>query len=564
MEFPDASAGQPGAAQSSGGQSSAVGLLASLLPEPQPAPSRLQRWLPTSGTLHAATDPWLVGRPAIAALLPGARSLGQVILVNNPFTGALLLLALVVQSGWMGLFALLGLAGAQGLAVARDWDPPSRQQGIHGFNGVLVGCAAATFADLRGAALVGWLLLVPLAGAASAALLESLRRGWFRWPALPPLTLPFCLLTWLLLGLAQGVGPAGMAAASLPPSLAPAESPSLPVLVQGLVEGIVRGFGQVFLCPGLPSGLMVVAAVALASPLGALLGACGALAAALTALPLGVPWLEVVDGLASYNGVLVAIAVGGIFYAPTRLSVPIALLAAAATVPLAGVLRGPLSSAGLPLLTAPFLLATWLALLLVRRSLPALLPVAVHAILTPEEHRRRYRVARRLLGDFHRRLANTAPVALPPPLAASAPPQDLERIGELFHRLDRDGNGWLSIAELRQGLAAAAAGSGDDGSKLIQRIARGIDRNGDDRLERDEVVELVLRLQRLRQGHQRLLSYLLPADADGDDRLGRDELARLFHSVGLPPLRQPEQRQLFGPQARALTWGEFVDRLLLG
>lgn len=555
MEFPDASAAQPGAAQPG-----VVGLLASLLPEPRPAGSRLQRWLPTSGTLHAATDPWLVGRPPLAALLAGARAFGQVILINNPLSGVLLLLALVLQSGWLGLFALLGLAGAQGLALARDWDPPSRQQGIHGFNGVLVGCAAATFADLHGAALVGWLLLVPLAGAASAALLEGLRRGWFRWPALPPLTLPFCLLTWLLLALFQAVAPADAAPASLPLSPPPAAIPSL----AGLVEGIVHGFGQVFLCPGLPSGLLVAAAIAIASPLAALLGAAGALAGALAALPLQMPWLQIVDGLASYNGVLVAIAIGGIFYAPTRLSVPIALLAAAATVPLGGLLQGPLTTAGLPLLTAPFVLATWLVLGLVRRSLPALLPVAVHAVLTPEEHRRRYRVARRLLSDFHLRLANAAPVSLQAPLAPSAPPQDLERIGELFLRLDRDGNGWLSIEELREGLAAAGGGCRREGSELVERIARGIDRNGDGRLERGEVVELALRLQWLRQGHQRLLTYLLPADADGDDRLDRAELARLFRSVGLPALRPHQERQVFGPQGSALTWGEFVDRLLLG
>ncbi|MCP9887351.1 urea transporter [Cyanobium sp. ATX 6A2] len=539
------------------GEASAYTLLASLLPEPGPSRSRLQRWLPTSGTLHTVTDPWLSGSPLLAAVLVGARAFGQVILINNPLSGALLLLALVLQSGWLGLFAILGLAGAQGLAMALDWDPSTRLQGIHGFNGVLVGCAAATFADLRGPALVGWLLAVPLAGAASAALLESLRRGWFCLPSLPPLTLPFCLLSWLLLGLGLGLEPAGLALASPPPPAA------VPATLPGLLEGIVHGFGQVFLCPGLPSGLLVVAAVAIASPLAALLGAAGGLAAALAALLLQAPWSEVVNGLASYNGVLVAIAIGGIFYAPSRLSLPIALAGAAGSVPLARLLQVPLNSLGLPLLTSPFVLATWLALLLVRQNLPALLPVAVHAILTPEEHRRRYRVALRMLGEFHRRLGTSTPASLTPDLAATAPPEDLERIGQLFRRLDRDGNGWLSIEELRAGLAAAGDGGHQQASELLNRIARGMDRNGDGRLDREEVVELVLRLQRLRQGRERLLTYLLPSDADGDGRLDRAELARLLRGIGLAPLQAYEEQVLFGPQGSALTWGEFVDRLLL-
>jgi hypothetical protein len=108
-------------------------------------------------------------------------------------------------------------------------------------------------------------------------------------------------------------------------------------------------------------------------------------------------------GLWSYNGVLSALAIGGIFHAPTRRSLGAAALAALA----ASLLNAPLGRLippGLPVLTLPFIVATLATLLVVRRALPTVVPVALHAILTPEEHRQRYLVTRRLLNDSRSRL----------------------------------------------------------------------------------------------------------------------------------------------------------------
>ncbi len=65
------------------------------------------------------------------------------------------------------------------------------------------------------------------------------------------------------------------------------------------------------------------------------------------------------------------------------------------------------------------------------------------------------------------------------------------------------------------------------------------------------------------EGHQRLLTYLLPVDADADDQLDHLELARLLRSVGARPLTADEERTLFGAERRPLSWADFVDRLLL-
>ncbi|WP_250395790.1 urea transporter, partial [Synechococcus sp. MU1655] len=71
------------------------------------------------------------------------RSFSQVIFINHPLSGALLLLAFLIQSPWMALLAVLGMAAANAVSKLLNLGQSLRDQGIHGFNGALVGCAAA-------------------------------------------------------------------------------------------------------------------------------------------------------------------------------------------------------------------------------------------------------------------------------------------------------------------------------------------------------------------------------------------------------------------------------------
>jgi hypothetical protein len=90
-----------------------------------------------------------------------------------------------------------------------------------------------------------------------------------------------------------------------------------------------------------------------------------------------------------------------------------------------------------------------------------------------------------------------------------------------------------------------------------------MDLDGDGLVDAEEFAELMLRLQRLRLGEGRLLSYLMPVDANGNDRLDPAELRRLLGSVGEPPLSAEEETAVFGQSAQGLSWRQFVDRLLL-
>ena len=541
---------------------STYGLLQGLLEPPPSRPSRLQRLLPSSGTLPQLNQP---GRQGLRLLLPwltGLRSLAQVIFINNPLSGAVLLLAFLLESPRLALLAVVGTIGANLASRALSLSRGLRHEGIHGFNGTLVGCAAAVLGRFGSPASPGlWFVLVLLGSGATTLFMEAWGRRFHRRGSLPPLTLPFCLVSWALLALTGALPLMAPDPAALP------GPESLAGPLQALALGLPRSFGQVFLCGKLSSGVLVLLATALASPLAAALGLLGALVAMAVALLQGASNAAVAQGLWGYNGVLVAIAIGGIFHAPTRRSLLLAVGGAALSTPVSGGLMALLP--GLPQLTLAFVVTTWALMLVSRRSLPALIPVSLHAVVTPEEHRERYRVARDVLCAFRENLRRRSGAGSQPPVRPGVPEGVRQRISLLFAQLDRDGDGSITLSELRDALGSASPAdqpaarlAQETGPQLAAALAA-MDLNGDGRVDLAEFTELIRRLQLLREGEERLLLYLMPADANGNDGLDADELRRLLRSIGQEPLSSTEEKLLFGLNGSALTWRSFVDRLLL-
>ncbi|MEX5277207.1 urea transporter [Kocuria sp. CPCC 205261] len=319
------------------------------------------------------------------------RAQGQIFLQAGWGPAVFALAAMTVASAWFALAALAGAAVQAGCALAlAGWDdarglhrlreggtrarsgipghdpessrvgakamarsragviPAEVDQGLHGFNGALTGCAAV-LACGPGIPAALW----TLAGSAVCALIV-----WgapkLSWPeSLPLLTGPFCLVNSIAVAIAvpfertQG-------------AVVPLGSP-----VHDVLAGAVRGAHQVILGGSVLGGLLVLAGMFAAGWRAGVWAAAGTLVGTLAGF-VGIGQGPAASGLLGYGALLVTVALGVAFPARgsriLRIGVPV--LAAAFTVPLWWVI----TAVGVAPYTWPFVLVTWTVLALRSRQ----------------------------------------------------------------------------------------------------------------------------------------------------------------------------------------------------
>jgi urea transporter len=292
------------------------------------------------------------------------RGAGQVMFQNHPLTGLLFLAAIV----WGALAAdaaavlfggLLGLVAATLTALWLRVDAQGLKDGLYGYNGLLVGLALPTF--LAPSPLL-WACVLLGAAVSVVALLgtANVTRGW----GVSALTFPFVVTTWLLLLAAYAFAGLG---AEPPPFAGELEAlePDIsnPLDLGAFVGGVLHSISQVFLKGNTVSALLFLAGLAIASPAAALAAVGGALLAVTSAHLLGAESELVSAGLLGFSPVLTAVALGTVFYRPGWRVAAYAALGTLFTVVAQAAMNVAFAPLGLPALTAPFVLCTWLFLL---------------------------------------------------------------------------------------------------------------------------------------------------------------------------------------------------------
>ena len=126
---------------------------------------------------------------------------------------------------------------------------------------------------------------------------------------------------------------------------------------------MLQSISQVFLKGDALSALLLVVGLALNSVAAALLALAGALLALCTAHALGAESQLISAGLLGFSPVLTAIALGSVFYRPGARVLAYAALGTVFTVIAQGALNVVVAPWGIPALTAPFVLVSWLFLL---------------------------------------------------------------------------------------------------------------------------------------------------------------------------------------------------------
>lgn len=291
------------------------------------------------------------------------RGSGQVMFQNNAWTGLLFLCGifwgayeegqpLVAWGAVVGL--IVSTITGYLLALPRE----DGREGLWGFNGILVGCGFMTF---LGSTFFTWLALI-----ICAALTTFVRTGFNNVMApwkVNSLTFPFVFTTWLFLLAARvmkGLPPAFMSSPHLPGDF----SEAINMGFGDLVVYWLKGISQVFLINSWVTGIFFLVALFVSNKWAAIWAAIASALSLFLILIFKGPGADIENGLYGFSAVLTGIALGTVFYKASHKPAFIWCLAGIViTVFVQAAMNVFLTPLGLPTLTGPFCVATWLFLL---------------------------------------------------------------------------------------------------------------------------------------------------------------------------------------------------------
>lgn len=293
------------------------------------------------------------------------RGCGQVMFQNNPLTGLLFFIAIFLGAYfegmlYVGLACLLGTLVATLTAYCYRLDKASLQAGLFGYNGCLVGIGLATFLT---PSFYLWLMVIlgSIVSVITTKALVNLLKGW----GLSALTAPFVLVTWtILLASYTFFGIKGVA---LPHPFMPTQftAPSTVYLpyTSIIIPDIFRGVSEVFLLSSMAVGIIFVIGLAVNSIWAAVYALLGSFISVIASYFLQANPETINTGLYSFSAVLTAIAIGCTFNTPSIRVTLYTIIGVIFTVFVQGALDTALAPLGIPTLTMPFVLATWLFLI---------------------------------------------------------------------------------------------------------------------------------------------------------------------------------------------------------
>jgi urea transporter len=301
------------------------------------------------------------------------RGVGQVMLQNNSYAGLLFLLGIFYNSPLFGAAVLLGTAVSTTTAMLLSVDRAQVRAGLFGFNGGLVGIALLYFLQPDP---LTWGCVVFAAGCSTIVMAAFLTLVGV-W-TIPALTAPF-VFTSLCFFLATARFGRLESTHLLPTAGLPKA-----VAVEGVVtlstiaEGLFNGLAQVFFQGNVITGILFAVGLVISSRVAGAAALAGSLTGLLVAWGMGAAEPAIRSGAFGFNSVLVAIALGGVFFVLDRVSIAYALLATTATAVVFAAVSAALEPLGVPALTLPFVLVTWL-FLLASPIFPRLRSVAIAA-----------------------------------------------------------------------------------------------------------------------------------------------------------------------------------------
>jgi urea transporter len=278
------------------------------------------------------------------------RAYAQVLLSRSCWTGAAILGATLL-SPRVALFGLVAVLVSSATARAWKLDRLTVEEGLFGYNALLIGLGIGQlFIGVEMA-----LALVALASSVSVVVTAGLKSWLGRTAQLPVLSLPFLILFTLVFSLAPHL--------ELERRVLVVEGDALAAVVPDIVGGFLRDLGAIFFLPSVEAGLLVLVGLLIHSRIATALALGAFVSVASLDLILPAPLDEHILRSISCNGMLAAVAVGGVWFVPSLAATAWAAGAVGLCVLLSLGLWTPLAGLGMSPLFVPFNLAALCVLL---------------------------------------------------------------------------------------------------------------------------------------------------------------------------------------------------------
>jgi len=329
------------------------------------------------------------------------RGSSQVFFVNNPLCGFVILVAIAYDSWYSLIFGVTGLVASTIMAHIVSVDVGAIQAGLYGYNGLLTGLAIALFSfGDKANPRIQMLLPAALMGGMSTIIMIAVANFTVRLFNIAPFTFPFQVASWIWMLAAQSTFQYFPLQFPMPTIALLVEDMSSALSVHNyaadkVLVGILTGVGQVYFVGNAISGAIMLLGVAISSPITAFLAVFGSSVGVIFSMAMGTPLKPLVDGLYGYNPSLTAVAVGGMFFVPSLGNLLYAALACVLTTVLSAAVAAGLAPVGMPVLTFPFTLVSWIFIIVgTSNPIVGVIPVSLAMVTYPENHRDRYNASK--------------------------------------------------------------------------------------------------------------------------------------------------------------------------
>ncbi|MDW4380671.1 urea transporter [Staphylococcus saprophyticus] len=281
------------------------------------------------------------------------KNISQVLLLNNAWTGLLILLGLFIGSWKVGVMALIASVIALLLAKRTNYSEEEINTGLSGFNPVLTAIALTLFLVPQ-----RYSLIIILVAIIITMPIGSAFREFFKPFGVPMLTMPYVFVSWLILLM------------SFQFKFVNADVNILPNAIQEIqfsghhiqfINAFLSGFSEIFLLKSVLAGTLILMGIFIASRKAGVYAIVANLIGFLAVIVLGANHDQINEGLFGYNVILTVLALGIAFR--TRIQRPISIvLGILLTVVIHAGMTTLLTPYGLPVFTLPFIIATWIML----------------------------------------------------------------------------------------------------------------------------------------------------------------------------------------------------------